>query len=95
MDIYRVIIAPHITEKANAQKDSHNQFTFKVHKKANKVEIRRAVEILFKTKVLDVKTQNIIGKKRRVGRNIGKRPDWKKATVTLVPGKHIEFFEGM
>jgi large subunit ribosomal protein L23 len=95
MDIYQVIIAPHIAEKANLQKELHNQLTFKVHKKANKVEIRRAVEILFKTKVLDVKTQNVIGKKRRVGRHVGKRPDWKKAIVKLAPGKHIEFFEGM
>jgi len=95
MDIYQVIIAPHIAEKANLQKDLFNQLTFKVHKRANKVEIRRAVEILFKTKVLDVKTQKIKGKKRRIGRNIGKRPDWKKAIVKLAPGKHIEFFEGM
>jgi large subunit ribosomal protein L23 len=95
MDIYHVIIEPHIAEKANLQKEMYNQLTFKVHKKANKIEIRRAVELLFKTKVLDVKTHNIVGKKRRVGRNIGKRPDWKKAIVKLAPGKRIEFFEGM
>jgi large subunit ribosomal protein L23 len=95
MDIYQVIIEPHIAEKANLQKEMYNQLTFKVHKKANKIEIKRAVEILFKTKVLDVKTHQVVGKKRRMGRNIGKRPDWKKAIVKLVPGKHIEFFEGM
>lgn len=95
MDIYKVIIEPHIAEKANLQKELHNQVTFKVHRRANKVEIRQAVEILFKTKVLDVKTQNIRGKKRRVGRKTGKRPDWKKAVVKLAPGKNIEFFEGM
>ena len=95
MDIYRVIIAPHIAEKANLQKELYNQLTFKVHKGANKIEIRHAVEILFKTKVLDVKIVNVRGKKRRVGRSMGKRPDWKKAIVKLEPGKHIEFFEGM
>ena len=58
-------------------------------------EIRQAVETLFKTKVLDVKTMNVKGKTRRMGRNIGKRADWKKAIVRLAPGENIEFFEGM
>ena len=95
MDIYKVIKAPHITEKGTLQKEHYNQITFKVDRRANKVEIRRAVEILFKTKVLDVRTMNIKGKDRRMGRNIGKRPDWKKAIVNLAPGEKIEFFEGM
>ena len=95
MDIYKVIKEPHITEKGSLQKDLHNQIVFKVHKRANKVEIRHAVETLFKTKVLDVRTMNIKGKKRRLGRNIGKKPDWKKAIVKLAPGENIEFFEGM
>jgi large subunit ribosomal protein L23 len=95
MDIYQVIKKPLITEKGNLQKEQHNQISLRVDKRANKVEIRRAVEALFKTKVLDVKTMNVEGKTRRVGRNIGKRPDWKKAIVKLAPGKTIEFFEGM
>ncbi|MBW1804869.1 MAG: 50S ribosomal protein L23 [Deltaproteobacteria bacterium] len=95
MDIYSVIKEPHIAEKANLQKELNNQVSFKVDKRANKVEIRKAVETIFKTKVLDVKTLNMKGKKRRVGRNIGKRPDWKKAIVKLAPGENIEFFEGM
>jgi len=95
MDIYSVIKEPHIAEKANLQKESNNQVSFKVDKRANKVEIRKAVETIFKTKVLDVKTLNMKGKKRKVGRNIGKRPDWKKAIVKLAPGENIEFFEGM
>ena len=95
MDIYQVIKKPLITEKGNLQKKQHNQISLRVDKRANKVEIRRAVEALFKTKVLDVKTMNVKGKTRRVGKNIGKRPDWKKAVVKLVPGKTIEFFEGM
>ena len=95
MDIYNVIKEPHIAEKGSLQKELHNQITLKVDKRANKIEIRRAVENLFKTKVLDVKTLNMKGKKRRVGRNIGKRPDWKKAIVKLAPGENVEFFEGM
>jgi large subunit ribosomal protein L23 len=95
MDIYNVIKEPHIAEKVNQQKELFNQLTFKVDKRANKVEIKNAVERIFKTKVLDVKTLNIKGKKRRIGRNIGKRPDWKKAIVRLAPGEKVEFFEGV
>ena len=91
MDIYQIIKEPHIAEKGNLQKELFNQITFKVDKRANKVEIRKAVEILFKKKVLEVKTINMKGKKRRVGRNIGKKPDWKKAIVTLNAGEKIEF----
>jgi len=95
MDIYQVIKEPHIAEKGSLQKEINNQITFKVDRRANKVEIRRAIETLFKTKVLHVRTMNMKGKKRRVGRNIGKRPDWKKAIVKLAPGENIEFFEGV
>jgi large subunit ribosomal protein L23 len=95
MDIYQVIKKPLITEKGNLQKEQLNKISLKVDKRANKVEIRKAVETLFKTEVLDVQTLNVRGKKRRIGRNVGKRPDWKKAVVTLAPGKTIEFFEGV
>ncbi len=95
MDIYQIIKEPHVTEKTTLQKEGSNQISFKVHKKANKIEIRRAVETLFKIKVIDVNVMNVQGKKRRVGRNAGKRPDWKKAVVKLAPGENIEFFEGM
>jgi len=95
MDIYQVIKEPRITEKANIQKEDTNQVTFKVHKKANKVEIRQAVETFFKTKVLDVRTMNVRGKRRRMGKTVGKKSDWKKAVVRLAPGESIEFFEGM
>jgi large subunit ribosomal protein L23 len=95
MDIHRVIKAPHIAEKANLQKELFNQICLKVDKRANKVEIRKATETLLKTKVLDVRTLNMKGKKRRVGRNTGKKPDWKKAVVRLAPGENVEFFEGV
>jgi large subunit ribosomal protein L23 len=95
MDIYRVIKEPHIAEKANIVKERYNQITLKVDKRANKIEIKSAVEKIFKKKVLEVNTINVEGKKRRVGRNIGKKIDWKKAIVKLAPGENIEFFEGI
>ena len=95
MDIHRVIKEPHIAEKGNLQKELYNQISLKVDRRANKIEIRKAVETLFKTKVLDVQTMNMKGKKRRVGRNIGKKPDWKKAIVKLAQGENVEFFEGV
>jgi large subunit ribosomal protein L23 len=95
MDIFQVIREPHITEKGNLQKELGNQVTFKVDKRANKAEIKQAVETLFKTKVESVHTLNMIGKKRRTGKYSGKRPGWKKAVVKLVAGENIEFFEGI
>ena len=95
MDIYQVIKEPHITEKGNLQKELHNQISFKVHKRANKIEIRHAVEALFKKKVTHVRTMNVRGKKRRMGRYAGRKADWKKAIVTLAPGESVEFFEGV
>jgi large subunit ribosomal protein L23 len=95
MDIYRIIKEPHIAEKANLVKEKYNQITLKVDKRANKIEIKSAVEKIFKKKVLEVNTIQIEGKKRRVGRNIGKKIDWKKAIVKLAPGENIEFFEGV
>jgi len=94
VDIYRIIKEPRITEKANLQKEGANQVSFKVDRKANKIEIKKAVEILFKAKVLEVRTMNVRGKLRRMGKNSGKRPDWKKAIVRLAPDQNIEFFEG-
>lgn len=95
MDIYQVIKEPHVTEKANLLKEGANQVSFKVHKRANKIEIRQAVETFLKAKVLEVRTMNVRGKRRRMGRSAGKKADWKKAIVRLAPGENIEFFEGM
>ena len=94
-DLYQVLIRPIITEKSNLQKEEMNQVTFEVHPQANKVEIRQAVEQLLKKKVKEVRTINIAGKVKRLGRNEGKRRNWKKAIVTLHEGEHIEFFEGV
>ncbi len=95
MDIYEVIKGPHITEKATILKENCRQVVFKVHPKATKIDIKRAVETIFKTKVLKVRTINVKGKKKRFGRIVGKKPDWKKAIVTIAPGEDMEKFSGV
>jgi large subunit ribosomal protein L23 len=90
----KIIRRPLITEKSTRQKDEGRQYVFEVDRDANKIEIQAAVERLFKVTVLQVRTCNVLGKLKRVGRKYGKRPDWKKATITLKEGDHIEFFEG-
>ena len=89
-----VLIRPMVTEKtSNAMQD--NKYTFVVPLTANKVEIRQAVESIFKVKVLDVNTTRVMGKIKRMGKNQGKRPDYKKAIVRIAAGQRIEFFEGV
>jgi large subunit ribosomal protein L23 len=92
---YEIIKRPLITEKTNIQKDAANQVSFEVDRGANRVEIKRAVENIFNVRVADVKTMNIKGKVKRRGRILGKRKDWKKAVVKLMPGERIDFFEGV
>ena len=77
-----IILAPIITEKSNDLLQE-GKYTFKVNKKATKVEIAKAVEKLFEVKVLNVNTMTVKGKEKRVGRNVGKTSDWKKAIVTI------------
>ena len=91
---YEIIRRPLITEKTNIQKEIANQLTFEVDRRANRIEIKRAVETAFKVRVASVQTMQVKGKVKRRGRNIGKRRDWKKAIVTLMPGERIDFFEG-
>ena len=92
---YDIIHGPVVTEKTTLQKEIDNQVTFNVDKKANRVEIKDAVERNFNTKVKQVRTVQVKGKVKQRGRIIGKRQDWKKAIVTLMPGQKIEFFEGV
>jgi len=90
-----VILAPVITEKSTAIKDDSRTLCFKVARGANKIEIRGAVETLFKVKVAQVRTSLVHGKAVRRGKTAGRKPDWKKAYVTLAEGqKMIEYFEG-
>lgn len=95
MRIQDVIRRPLITEKSTELRDDRNIIAFEVAREANKIEIRRAVEMRFDVKVADVRIANMHGKVRRQGRFIGRRPDWKKAYVRLQGDQTIEFFEGV
>jgi large subunit ribosomal protein L23 len=95
VNIYDVIKAPLVTEKATINTETSNQVCFEVDRRANKIQIKEAVETVFKKKVLSVQTMNVKGKPKRVGRSMGKRADRKKAVVRLYPGETLNFFEGL
>lgn len=96
MRVQEVIRRPLITEKSTTLKDDRGIVAFEVDRRANKHEIKRAVEAQFKVKVAEVRVAGMHGKTRRQGRYVGRRPDWKKAYVRLAEGeKKIEFFEGV
>jgi large subunit ribosomal protein L23 len=92
---HQVIIRPLITEKTSIQKELNNQLTFEVDRRANRIEIKRAIESVFNVRVAAVKTMQVTGKTKQRGRITGKRRDWKKAIVKLMPGERIDFFEGV
>lgn len=92
-DPRQVVLRPLVTEKATTLKDEHNQVSFQVAMDANKIEVRQAVEAIFKVKVTGVRTQVVFGKEKRMGRYLGRRPSWKKAIVTLGQGSKIDLFE--
>ena len=92
--IYEVIRRPIRTEKSTDLEEMNNQVVFEVDRRANKIEIRQAVERLFGVNVIKVSTMNQRGKPKHSGRLLGKRGDSKKAIVTLAEGDTIEFFEG-
>jgi large subunit ribosomal protein L23 len=89
----RVILSYVVTEKAERLKAEQSRYTFKVSPTVNKIQVRDAVERLFKVHVREVRVMNYLGKMRRMGRFAGRRPDWKKAIVTLRPGERIESLE--
>ena len=89
--VYKILLAPRVTEKATIVADESNQFVFKVAKDASKPQIKEAVEKLFKVKVKSVQVANVKGKVKRFGQSLGKRPDWKKAVVCLHEGHDIDF----
>lgn len=89
-----IVFRPLITEKGAQLKEAGNQYLFHVDRRANKIEIKKAIEEIFEVHVISVRTIQMPGKKKRMGRFEGKRPDWKKAVVTLKEGETIELFEG-
>jgi large subunit ribosomal protein L23 len=95
MELYQVLKRPILTEKSSIQADTANRYTFEVDVRANKQQVREAVETLFDVEVVKVHMMNVRGKTRRFGRIQGRTSDWKKAIVTLAEGESISYFEGV
>ena len=94
-ELRKIIRIPLVSEKSTNMRINENKYVFKVDNKANKLEIKRAIEELFKVKVEDVTTMMMHGRPKRLGRFEGRRPDWKKAIVKLKKGQTIELFEAV
>jgi large subunit ribosomal protein L23 len=90
--LHQIIKKPLVTEKTSLQKEAAQIVAFEVSRDANKIEIRQAIEKAFDVKVKNVNTALVAGKIKRVGRQFGKRSNWKKAYVTLEEGSNIDFF---
>ena len=95
MNVHDVIRRPLVTEKSTVARETSNVVALAVDPRASKHDVQRAVEALFDVKVLSVRTMRMAPKLRRVGKNAGRKPEWKKALVQLAEGQSIEFFEGM
>jgi large subunit ribosomal protein L23 len=95
MEVHQIIKKILVTEKSTAAREISNKYFFEVDRKANKMEISKAVEKLFKVKVADVRVLHVLGKKKRLGRIMGKKRSWKKAIVTLAAGSRIEIAESV
>ncbi|NOQ22139.1 MAG: 50S ribosomal protein L23 [Candidatus Aegiribacteria sp.] len=94
-DAMQIIIKPLVTEKSTVLREESNHYVFRVIPGATKRQIAAAVEELFDVRVTDVRTMRMQGKKKRLGRNLGRKPSWKKAIVTLREGDTVDFFEGV
>ncbi len=94
-DLYGIVQRPLVTEKSTLASEAHNQLAFQVRQDATKQEIKQAFETIFRVTVLKVRTMHQIGKVRQVGKRQGRRPNWKKAIITLKPGDRIELFENV
>ena len=92
MDKYQIVIRPLITEQSTHQSTALGAYAFQVHPKANKTEIKQAVEQIYNVKVVDVRTSNRKGKPRRRGQTMGTTSHWKKAVVVLSDDHHIDLF---
>ncbi len=95
MNIYSVIKKPLVTEKSTIARDEENKYCFEVDRGATKIDIRNAVEKIFKVRVVNIHTVNVVGKKKRVGKIAGRKRSWKKAVITLASGSSIEVYEGV
>lgn len=89
---HKTIVRALITEKGTGMREKQNTYVFQVATDANKIEIKKAIEAIFNVQVATVRTMNVAGKEKRVGRHMGYRPDWKKAIVALKEGSEIDLF---
>ena len=90
-ELMTVLIAPHVTEKSSLAMQNHNQYTFRVRRDATKVDVKKAVQLMFDVEVRAVQIVNEPGKTRRFGRTAGRTQDWKKAYVSLISGQTIDY----
>lgn len=95
MSMEGMVLSPLVTEKGTFVSEKSNQVVFRIRPGASKDQIRNVIEDLFKVTVIKVRTANFLGKERRRGRTVGRRPNWKKAYITLKEGDRIEIFEGL
>jgi large subunit ribosomal protein L23 len=95
MSVEGMVISPLVTEKGTIVGEKSNQVVFRIRPGVSKDQIRDVIEDLFKVTVVKVRTANFLGKERRRGRTTGRRPNWKKAYITLKKGDRIEIFEGL
>jgi large subunit ribosomal protein L23 len=95
MHLYQILKRPITTEKSNQLKDAHRKYAFQVDLRANKLQIKEAVETAFKVDVLDVNVMRVSRKRRHFGRRVSYKPIWKKAIVTIRPDQRIDLFEGV
>lgn len=94
MNPHDLIVRPLLTEKSTSLRENYNKVCFVVRREANRTAVKRAIEEALNVKVEKVHIINMIGKTKRLNRFVGKRPDWKKAVVTLKKGEKLDFFEG-
>ena len=92
MEARDILLRPLVTERSTEMMEE-GKYVFAVDKRANKIQVAQAVAEIFNVKVVSVNTMNVTGTKKRVGRNVGRRPRYKKAIVKLAPGETIQFFE--
>jgi len=90
-DDFAIVRYPILSEKGTRLSQKENKYIFRVSRRAGKIEIKRAIEKLYKVRVKDVNTMNVKGKRKRMGMRLGKQPDWKKAIVTLEEGETLSF----
>jgi large subunit ribosomal protein L23 len=93
-DQHQIVLHPVLTEKSTTLREAHHKVAFAVHPSANKIDVKAAVEKMLNVKVVDVNMMKVRGKIKRLGRFAGRKPNWKKAIVTLKPGEKLDIFEG-